>query len=188
MAYFINATLSCCNENDDNDYASLDAEKSDDLMYCTSTEDIADDIIKILFTSEKAGKNLERQVNSRIHAEGWTENLARKILERLEEVIKKGAPMGQAMKEAAEKATTVAEDFIKEHKLLVEVLGAFVAVGVLALLLPWVLEVLGFGELGPIADSFAALWQRTYMGNVPKGSWFSFFQRLGMVWKKPIML
>ena len=68
----------------------------------------------------------------------------------------------------------------------------------------------GFGELGPIegelclslsggphcgklrngilmlilvTGSWAALWQSRYAGMVPKGSLFSFFQRLGMKWK-----
>ena len=56
--------------------------------------------------------------------------------------------------------------------------------------LPWVVEVLGFSELGPVegwspkcVGSFAAWWQSTYAGYVPAGSLFSFFQRLGMVWK-----
>jgi hypothetical protein len=65
---------------------------------------------------------------------------------------------------------------------------------------PWVIEALGFAELGPLegmsrlqcclvsakltyaAGSFASWWQSTYGGLVPKGSLFSFFQRLGMVW------
>jgi len=35
--------------------------------------------------------------------------------------------------------------------------------------------------------SFAALWQSRYAGHVPAGSLFSFFQRLGMVWRmKPV--
>ena len=34
------------------------------------------------------------------------------------------------------------------------------------------------GNLG----SFAATWQARYAGYVPKGSLFSFFQRLGMKW------
>ncbi|KAF2263400.1 hypothetical protein CC78DRAFT_581489 [Lojkania enalia] len=42
---------------------------------------------------------------------------------------------------------------------------------------------LGFGELGPIEGSFAALWQSRYAGYVPSGSLFSFFQRLGMTWQ-----
>jgi hypothetical protein len=32
------------------------------------------------------------------------------------------------------------------------------------------------------AGSFASWWQSMYGGLVPKGSLFSFFQRLGMIW------
>jgi hypothetical protein len=67
--------------------------------------------------------------------------------------------------------------------------------------MPWAIEVLGFGEFGPIegmlvvvyvqgdifmrcllVGSFAALWQSRYRGYVPAKSLFSFFQRLGMKW------
>ena len=34
--------------------------------------------------------------------------------------------------------------------------------------------------LGGDTGSWAARWQATYMGYVPKGSLFSFFQRMGM--------
>ncbi len=37
-----------------------------------------------------------------------------------------------------------------------------------------------------IVGSFAAGWQSRYAGYVPKGSLFSFFQRLGMVWKRVV--
>lgn len=57
-----------------------------------------------------------------------------------------------------------------------------IALGVLAIVAPWILEALGFAELGPVEGSFAALWQARYAGYVPKGSLFSFFQRLGMKW------
>ena len=36
--------------------------------------------------------------------------------------------------------------------------------------------------------SFAAEWQAQYLGAVPKGSLFSYFQRLGMVWKKIVIV
>jgi hypothetical protein len=35
-------------------------------------------------------------------------------------------------------------------------------------------------------ESFAAWWQSRYAGYVPKNSWFSFFQRLGMKWGKSV--
>lgn len=39
-----------------------------------------------------------------------------------------------------------------------------------------------------VLGSFAAEWQAQYLGAVPKGSLFSFFQRLGMVWKKVVVV
>jgi hypothetical protein len=38
-----------------------------------------------------------------------------------------------------------------------------------------------------LTETFAARWQAQFLGYVPKGSLFSFFQRLGMVtWRWPI--
>ncbi len=48
--------------------------------------------------------------------------------------------------------------------------------------MPWALEILGFDEPGPLKDRLAAAWQRTDADYVPKGSLFSYFQRLGMKW------
>jgi hypothetical protein len=70
--------------------------------------------------------------------------------------------------------------------------------------MPWVLEALGFAELGPVegeidtsqiakkiliklSGSFAAWWQSTYRGYVTQKSLFSFFQRLGMVWRRSVV-
>jgi hypothetical protein len=109
--------------------------------------------------------------------------------------------MGQAMRDAYDTAAqAVAEvlKFAKDHPVFV----AVVALGILVILAPWAIEVLGFGELGPIegivgplycgrevtscvvfpVGTFAAWWQSTY-GDVPAGSLFSFFQRLGMKWR-----
>ena len=90
------------------------------------------------------------------------------------------------------------------------------ALGVLVALTPYLLEMLGFAELGivrgksltPIlyqtnqspewrrrldrancvtSGSWAALWQARYAGFVPKGSLFSFLQRMGMVWGKGVL-
>jgi len=88
--------------------------------------------------------------------------------------------MGKAMKEASGKAIDEAVDLAHEHPYFC----ALVAVGVLAILMPWLLEALGFAELGPIEGSFAAWWQSTYRGYVTQKSLFSFFQRLGMVWRR----
>lgn len=87
------------------------------------------------------------------------------------------------MKDTYDKVREVAEEFVKEHPVLVEVLVIVVAIGILAVLVPWAVEALGFGELGPVAGSFAAWWQSTFP-DVEAGSLFSYLQRLGMKWGK----
>ncbi len=106
------------------------------------------------------------------------------------------------MKEAFDKASTTADQFIKEHPALVEVVITVVAIGILALLVPWAVEALGFAELGPVegiqspftterkketdwhcVGSWAALWQSTFP-DAEAGSLFSYLQRLGMKWGK----
>ena len=87
------------------------------------------------------------------------------------------------MRQALDKVERVAAElvydaagFAQEHPAYT----TFIALGILALIAPWVLEVLGFAMEGIVEDSWAALWQSKYAGFVPKRSLFSFFQRLGM--------
>ncbi|KFY04391.1 hypothetical protein V491_09368 [Pseudogymnoascus sp. VKM F-3775] len=79
--------------------------------------------------------------------------------------------MGATMTEAFEKAVSEASGLAHEHPYFC----ALIAVGILAILMPWVLEALGFAELGPVEGTFAAWWQSTYRGYVTKESLFSFF-------------
>lgn len=84
--------------------------------------------------------------------------------------------MADVARIAVERSTKEAIGFARDHPAY----ATLIALGVLAILTPWVIEALGFSELGPVEGSFAAAWQRLYAGFVPKGSLFSFFQRLGM--------
>jgi ElaB/YqjD/DUF883 family membrane-anchored ribosome-binding protein len=151
-----------------------------------SAQEISAEVVELLRTAEKNGPALQRRVRDVVGEQGWTENIARAIVGGLETVIKEGREkVGPALAEAIEKAEDAAKAvfaFSKEHPYLVAGFATIVAIGVLVLVAPWVVEALGFGELGPIADTFASWWQSTYAGFVPKGSLFSFFQRLGMVW------
>jgi hypothetical protein len=122
----------------------------------------------------------KKSLDEAISTTSWTESLAQAILRGLENAIETGAQAAEAASNALARATNEAFEFSREHPIFVTVL----ALGVLAILTPWVIEVLGFGQLGPIEGSFAAPWQRTYAGYVPSSSLFSFFQRLGMVWKR----
>lgn len=58
--------------------------------------------------------------------------------------------MGAAMKEAFDKATNAAKDFVGEHPVFAAAIVTVVAIGILVLLVPWVVEALGLGELGPV--------------------------------------
>ncbi|KAH9205772.1 hypothetical protein DL95DRAFT_397352 [Leptodontidium sp. 2 PMI_412] len=65
--------------------------------------------------------------------------------------------MGSTMKEAFDRASGVAEEFAREHPVLVGVMVTLVALGILALVMPWVIEALGFGALGPVEGMFGSL-------------------------------
>ncbi|KAI9041433.1 interferon alpha-inducible IFI6/IFI27 family protein [Aspergillus affinis] len=139
---------------------------------------LANQATTILITTEDPDL-IRKQLSDLVTTTGWTESLAQSILHTLEDAIKGSAKMARPAADALARATHEAHDFAHDHPVYTTVL----ALGVLVILAPWVLEVLGFAELGPLEGSFAAWWQRLYAGYVPKGSLFSFFQRLGMIWR-----
>ncbi|PLN84727.1 hypothetical protein BDW42DRAFT_162052 [Aspergillus taichungensis] len=142
-----------------------------------SPESIASDILNILLTADTP-HNIHKLVNEQVSIESWSEAIAFALLHGLESAINSGAQMAKASSDALAQAKDAAIGFAEEHP----VYATVIALGILALLLPWTLEILGFGELGPIEGSFAAGWQSRYAGYVPIGSLFSYFQRLGMKW------
>ena len=170
----------------------------------------ADSIICALQDTEKAGPSLDVTIQSIVHqAGGWSEYLAAKIVSALEAVLKAGGEMKGPLKEAYDKACEEAkkiEGLAEDHPVATAVLLTVVALGVLVLLAPYVLDALGFAESGVIEGEFAspvgwlektmadvnllpvaswaARWQATYRGYVPARSLFSYFQRLGMTWMK----
>jgi hypothetical protein len=166
----------------------------------TTTESLAADILNTLYAADTNDENLAQRLEDVVHTTGWYHQLAVAVFTGMENALRAEAPMGQAMKDAYEKASQVVADvlqFAKEHP----VFCTLVAVGILVILAPWAIEWVGFAEEGPVAGmcvyvqgdtmliccllvgTFAALWQARYAGYVPKGSLFSFFQRLGMVWR-----
>ncbi|KAK1717338.1 uncharacterized protein BDZ83DRAFT_30161 [Colletotrichum acutatum] len=147
-----------------------------------SAKDAASEFIDILRTAEKGGKDLERHLRNIVTANSWTEELAKYILSGVEGLVRHRNTIGQIVRETVDKSTEAADsvfEFAKEHPVFVTI----IAIGVLVIVAPWVIEALGFGEFGPIADTFASWWQARYAGYVPKGSLFSFLERLGMTWK-----
>ena len=113
-------------------------------------EQIATDIVQILFTADKNSPAFRNQVKDMVQTQNWTENLAKCILDRLVNALNAGAAMGEAMKKSFDRASEEADKFVRQHPVFAAAIVTIVAIGVLVLLLPWVVEALGFGELGPV--------------------------------------
>ena len=114
-----------------------------------TTESLAADILSTLYAADANDEHLIQHLQDIIHETGWYEDLAAAVLTGLENALKTETPMGQALKDACDKATQIVADvfeFAKEHP----VFCAVVAAGILVILAPWAIEALGFGELGPI--------------------------------------
>jgi len=107
---------------------------------------------------------------------GLFESLAAEIFATLERALKAAVPI---MKYAYGKAAQVVEDVFQFGK--DRLMFCIVALGMLVILMPCAIQILGFGKLGPVEGTFAAQWQSTHAGYVSARSLFSFFQRLGMV-------
>ncbi|KAF1821494.1 uncharacterized protein K489DRAFT_305303, partial [Dissoconium aciculare CBS 342.82] len=127
-------------------------------------------------------------VEDTVYAQGcWDELTAQAFLAALSNLILAGEDasptfthtLNRAIDEA-KKIEELAVDFAGEHPVLTAAVLAILALGVLYLFWPAALDLLGFGSEGIIADSFAARFWQSYLGNVPKGSFFSYLQRLAM--------
>ncbi|KAH7398867.1 hypothetical protein DE146DRAFT_510127 [Phaeosphaeria sp. MPI-PUGE-AT-0046c] len=143
---------------------------------------VADNVVAAITLTKFTGPALHMQLDTIVGATGWTENLAKCILEKLSLALQQAHDnLGPVVRNAYHMAWDVAkgiEGFVVEHPMFCTI----IALGVLVIIAPWVIEALGFAELGPVEGTFASWWQSTYGGLIPKGSLFSFFQRLGMVW------
>lgn len=163
----------------------------------------ANEVITILKTAgsrheiDTRLKELARQ--GVITTASWTENLATIILQALVVVLDKGRELSKPVKEAYGRAYTAAMKWKEENpefaailqkvaETVAEGLLIIIAMAILAEMMPWVIEALGFGMLGPRLGSWAARWQSLYGGATPGGSFFAFLQRMGMKWTTKAML
>ncbi|AEO59715.1 hypothetical protein MYCTH_2308206 [Thermothelomyces thermophilus ATCC 42464] len=167
----------------------------------------ADRILTVLLTAPRPADPSEADLTSGaaaaagLRAQDWTSYLAERVLHALErklgDVLAEHSSAdrsgwGGALADAYDYAVELIKRELRElweyakahpYETAATVLLTLVSLGVLARLLPLIVRALGFGELGPIEGSFAAWWQRLYGGYVPKGSLWSFLQRMGMTWK-----
>lgn len=119
-----------------------------------ATQQAATAILTLLQTAEKRGPTLDSAIQDIVvQAGGWYERLAIAVLNVLWNVLKEGSPVGEAMRDAYEKASDAAAgiaDFAREHPLYAAAMCAVIALGILMILAPCVIEALGFGVLGPV--------------------------------------
>ncbi|KAH6646585.1 hypothetical protein BKA67DRAFT_662993 [Truncatella angustata] len=148
-----------------------------------TNEEVANKVISVLLQVKSSRQIKKTDLLDIVDGQGWSEDIAKSILEQLSKILKDGADLSEELKrisDAAEECTHMFFEFVEKHPEAATIFFTLVAIGVLSLLMPWVLETLGFTLEGPLADSFAAWWQSRYLGYVPRNSWFSFFQQLAM--------
>ncbi|KAL6721476.1 Exosome complex component rrp4 [Lecanora helva] len=125
----------------------------------SSINEAADSIVTSMMDADKAGFSLDVTIQSIVHqAGGWSEYLAKRVVAALEQVLKTGKKLNPAMKEAYDKARDAAKvfkDFEADHPYATAVFCTLIALGVLVVLAPYTLEILGFGEMGPIEAATA---------------------------------
>ena len=93
-------------------------------------------------------------------AGGWSEFRVASIRLVMEAIVRGGKPMNAVLQQAYDKACEAAkifEEFAAEHPVATAVFCTVIALGVLVILMPWVVEALGFSELGPIEGGHALL-------------------------------
>jgi hypothetical protein len=111
----------------------------------------ATQIVDILLAAEKPGAELAAQLEDVVHAASWTEYLAAAVVRALCVAIEVGAWLGNAAADAFRRAIEEAYEFGRDHPELVVIL----ALAMLVMLAPFILEMLGFGLLGPVAGECA---------------------------------
>lgn len=119
-----------------------------------SLDEVAQDIVSTILRAEKVGVGLKLELDAIVGPYGWKEYLAEKVLEKLGAALQ-GAhnELGPAVRDAYNKAWQTAneiEGFVIQHP----VMCSIIALGVLVIIAPWVIEVLGFAELGPVEGAY----------------------------------
>lgn len=192
---FLAAILDCITGSSNSNVAQAPLQSREtfdakaELIVEQSDQAAAANIIDILRSAEKVGPSLQHRLKSAIGPRNWTEGIARAVLNGVIDLVQEGREkMGTAMAEAlkrVEEEAVQAFQFAADHpKEVIAGLVIIIAVGILVVMMaPWIVEALGFAELGPVEGSFAAWWESLYAGYIPKGSLFSYLQRLGMTWK-----
>jgi hypothetical protein len=117
---------------------------------------IANDIADTILQTDIDGPALQMKLDSMVGTYGWTENIAKRVLDTLSHALQEGhEKLGPTIRDAYHKACEVAksiEGFVIEHPVFCTV----VALGVLALVAPEILGWLGFAEQGIVEGKIRA--------------------------------
>ena len=128
-----------------------------------SPDTIAYDVVSKILLADTP-RELRKQLKEELRGVDYNKAMAQATLHYLQDAIKARTQMSRAAANALTKAKDAAVDISGENPVYV----TLVTLGVLAVFAPCVLEALGFGGLGPMKGSFAAVWHRTYAAHVAK--------------------
>jgi hypothetical protein len=116
-------------------------------LYDDDVAHAATSFVDTIFLAEKNGIELRRALEEIIRTNSWRQNFAKAVFETLQKAIETARPMSDGLREICDKVACVVagiEGFAKDHPIVC----ALVALGILVLLSPWVIEALGFAEGG----------------------------------------
>lgn len=156
MSFFTNC-FPCGNDDsaitDTTAPPSFISEKPSPTAMTPYRDDPAQAFLDILRTAEIDDSDLQIRLKSIITVESWTEALAESILHGIVQMICDAEKVASAMEDAIIKATNQAKVFAKEHPYYTALIaaGIVIAIGVLVIVAPWVLEAIGFAARGPRA-------------------------------------
>jgi len=126
----------------------------------SETARAADSLVDTIFLAEKNGIELRQTLEEIIQTNSWRQNFAKAVFEGMQKAIETARPMGDALREIYEKVACVVagmKGFAHDHPIVC----ALIALGILVLVAPWVIEALGFVEGGILEGekySVFALW------------------------------
>ena len=106
---------------------------------------LAGKILGLLLSAENSCSDLDLRLQKLVLPSGWSESLARCVLDGLVQALNTGLVLAGKAKAAYDRASAAAAEFVKEHPMLTAI-----AIGMLAILAPRVVELLGFAVLGPV--------------------------------------
>ncbi|GIZ43088.1 hypothetical protein CKM354_000632900 [Cercospora kikuchii] len=122
--------------------------------------DTINEVLGVLLTATAAPDNATRALEEIVRDSGWWDAwTAKALLSAIEDLLRSGKEMASTMEAAVDRAVCeaakipeLAKQFAEEHPLMVGIVCAIVALGVLYIFWPAVLELLGFGSDGPIEE------------------------------------